>query len=362
MHGEVKIRAEGARTRDNHLIEWFSALGIDSIHISSRPELWPRSFVKRGRHRLPPSLAKATWHSPQVLRMPTVGNRRLWWHQTHGKTAVWDAPPPDAAVSWNPFAMESLARVKQGVPIALDLIDDWSDHHQFAGMKNEVEQAYQKAFDVADLVFANAEGTMRLAHRFGRTDAKLILNGVDPEAFSAESAASGPITIGYAGKISERIDIDLVERAVAALPECRFVIAGLSNARAVSAALRRIPGLVLLGDVHYRDYPRLLTTWDIAWIPHRTGADGEIGGDVIKLYEYRAAGLPTFMTPIEGAGRGLPGVRVAPAAELNEELVAFVRRSIGERIRREPTSIPEAVTWRSKAQAMLGALDALASD
>jgi hypothetical protein len=116
---------------------------------------------------------------------------------------------------------------------------------------------------------------------------------------------------------------------------------------------------VLLGDVHYRNYPRLLSTWDIGWIPHRTGSEGEIGGDVIKLYEYRAAGLPTFMTPIEGAGRGLPGVRVYRAAELASVLAEFVQCQLGSRIPREPTVIPQQLTWRSKATTMLADLAAM---
>jgi glycosyltransferase involved in cell wall biosynthesis len=354
MHGEVKVRPEGARTRDGHLIEWFARLGIEDLHISSRPEPWPRLTITR-RHPLPQTLVNCSWESPQMLQVPTVRDRRRWWYRSHDRTVVWQGSPPDAAISWNPFAMSALATVKGQVPVALDLIDDWTDHHQFAPIKSEVEEAYRRAFDVADLVFANAEGTMRLAQRFGRTDARLILNGVDPEAFSSASAAEGPVTIGYAGKISERLDVDLIEHAVAALPDCRFVIAGLSNARVVSQALRRVPGLVMLGDVHYRDYSKLLTTWDIGWIPHRTGAGGEIGGDVIKLYEYRAAGLPTFMTPIEGAGRGLTGVRVAPPQQLVSQLIDFVLAADGKRILREPTLLPAEQTWRFKAKTILDA-------
>lgn len=360
MHGEVKIRAEGPRTRDGHLIEWFSRLGVDDLHVSSRPEPWPRLTLQRRRHALPASLSGCEWHSPQLVRLPDLHDRRRWWHRTGASTALWTARAPDAVVSWNPFAAEALSRVKGDVPVAFDLLDDWTNHHQFAGIREEVESAYRKAFEIADVVFANAEGTMRLAERFGRSDSQLLLNGVDAEMFSSISTATGPTTIGYAGKISERLDVGLVRRSVEALPDCRFVVAGPSISRDVSRALRRIPGLVLLGDVHYRDYPALLASWDVAWVPHRTGPAGEIGGDVIKLYEYRAAGLPTFMTPIEGAGRGLPGVRIVSAAELPGTLAAFIRGG-SERVAREGTAVPASSSWELKARTMLDQLDSLAA-
>jgi len=356
MHGEIKLRAEGVRTRDGHLMEWFSRLGVDEMHVSSRPEPWPRRSWHRARHPLPLGSSAFRWHSPQVLQGVLSTDRRTWWEKSSRSTAVWGSTTPDAAISWNPFAAAAIGETKRKPPLALDLIDDWTNHHQFAGICDSVAEAYRRSFEIADLVFANSEGTMRLARRFGRDDAQLILNGVDPDRFSAESAASGPTTIGYAGKISERIDVQLIRRAVEALPQCRFEIAGQGISRAVVNTLRRIPGLALLGDIHYRDYPRLLSTWDIGWIPHRIGAEGEIGGDVIKLYEYRAAGLPTFMTPIEGAGRGLSGVRIHTASDLVTALVKFVGANNAERIPREPTSIPTEMTWQSKAGLLLDAL------
>ena len=362
MHGEVKLRAEGARTRDGHLSEWFAKLGVDDIHVSSRPEPWPRRSWKRARHDPPPSCASCVWLSPQIMRGVSRRDRRVWWEKSSHRTEVWqDDDVPDGAVSWNPFAAQSIARAPRRVPLVLDLIDDWTSHHQFVGIRDAAERAYERSFALADVVFANSEGTLRLAQRFGRSDARLLLNGVDPQRFSSVSTAAGPTTIGYAGKISERIDVDLVRAAVAALPECKFVIAGLSNARAVSKALRGIRGLTLLGDVHYQDYAKLLSSWDIGWIPHRTGSEGEIGGDVIKLYEYRATGLPTFMTPIEGAGRGLTGVRVLPSRELVPDLVDFVRRQADNRVPRESTAIPAEMTWQNKAALILDTLEALQS-
>lgn len=359
MHGEVKVRNEGLRTRDGHLIEWFSRLGVDALHISSRPEPWPRLSIARARHRGPLPPAGAEWHSPQPLSLPSLPQRRRWWSDSASQLATWTEEAPDAVIAWNPFAVARIAAMSGPVPVLFDLLDDWTIHHQFAPIRGEVEQAYRAAFATAALVYANSPGTMRLAHRFGREDAHLLLNGVDPGRFSTASTATGRTTIGYAGKLSERLDLELIARAVTAMPDCRFVVAGPSYSRSVRRELRRMNGLELLGDVHYDEYPALLQSWDVGWVPHRVGEGGEIGGDVIKLYEYRAAGLPTFSTPLEGGGGELAGVRVAPRDELATQLEAFVEANARPRVGREPMSIPAGMTWSYKAQAMLDSLPAV---
>lgn len=355
MHGEVKLRPEGFRTRDAHLCEWFVKLGVLDLHLASRPEPWPRLSLARGRHQAMPCPPQFRWHSPEILRVPSLSTRRSWWDRTKSLTPLWDEDIPDAAVVWNPFAFERIGSARTQVPVLFDLLDDWTIHHQFEPIRDAVEAAYTRAFAIADLVFANSEGTVRLAERFGRNDVTLMLNGVDPERFTTTSTASGRTTIGYAGKLSDRLDIDLIRRAVVAFPDCRFVIAGPFSNRQTRVALRSITSLELVGDVPYSAYPDLLASWDLAWVPHRTG-DGEIGGDVIKMYEYRAAGLPTFSTPIEGAGRGLDGVRVAAGADLLQEIAAIISQSDHPRITREVTQIPPGMTWRMKAESMLTAL------
>jgi glycosyltransferase involved in cell wall biosynthesis len=158
---------------------------------------------------------------------------------------------------------------------------------------------------------------------------------------------SGPITIGYAGKLSERLDIDLIRRTVRRLAPARFVFAGPTITRSVRRALDDIDGVQLLGDVPYGDYPRLLTSWDLGWVPHRL-SEGEIGGDVLKIYEFRAAGLPTFITPIIGSDRALQGVRVGRPGDLADMIESFVGGRL--RIPRELIQLDEHHRWESKAR------------
>jgi glycosyltransferase involved in cell wall biosynthesis len=168
-----------------------------------------------------------------------------------------------------------------------------------------VTDAYGRLFERASLVTANSEGTLALAHRFGRSDAVLVPNGVDLDRFDSrgiEATESRHCVIGYGGKIGERIDVELVNEVARVMPDVEFEFAGPVLERHIGKALRAIPNVKLLGDVHYEDYPRLVRSWGVTWVPHRVGA-GEVGGDAIKIYEYLAAGRPVASTRIIGHTR-----------------------------------------------------------
>jgi glycosyltransferase involved in cell wall biosynthesis len=352
MHGQQKLLAEGYRTRDGHFIEWLGKLNENDgpVTVISRPE----------PHVLRPLIRADTTHSQAAntlafdthsWAMPKLTDRRKWWVQSASsyrlpKKSLSDAIP---AVIWNPFiGVSSITdQVFNGRTTVIDLLDDWTIHFAFQSLKAEVEDAYASCFAKATHVTANAEGTLALAHRFGRHDATLVTNGCDPDRFSTRSAAVGPITVGYVGKIGRRVDLELIVATAAALPDVNFVMAGPILDREYKEPLERADNIRLLGDVHYADVPRLLETFDVGWVPHRVGA-GEVGGDVIKTYEYRAAHLPVLTTPIAGAGgRNLNGVYVRAASEHADWLRHISR---GDRVQREPGSIPTESTWEAKAR------------
>ena len=234
----------------------------------------------------------------------------------------------------------------------LDLLDDWTVHYAFTPIRAQVEAAYEAAFAAATHVVANAEGTVELAHRFGRTDAVLLPNGCDPDRFSTDSVASGPLTVGYVGKIGKRLDLELITMVATRLPGVDFVFAGPILDREYRAPLAHLPNVQLLGDVHYDDVPELLRTFDVGWVPHLVGA-GEVGGDVIKTYEYRAAALPVLTTPIIGASsRGLDEVHVRTTADEHQEWIAG-QRANGPRVPRRKSPIADGVTWRHKSASLL---------
>ena len=170
-----------------------------------------------------------------------------------------------------------------------------------------------------------------------------------------DSRASGPMTVGYVGgKIGSRLDYQLMSATVGNVPDLQFVIAGPALDGEAKRFLKNLPSNVrILGDVHYRAVPDVLRTFDVGWIPHRVGA-GEVGGDVIKLYEYRAAGLPVLTTPIRGVQeRGLSDVHSLEADHHTRWIGSLA--SQGARVARSPQRFPAEHTWRHKAEALIRA-------
>lgn len=346
MHGQHKLVDEGYRTRDGHLIEWFSkSQSFAPVTVVSRPE--PFGLVKKVQQ----SQILDNSRSVQAVAktIPNLRDRRRWWVKS---SSYYPAIPSHLdnvpAIVWNPFvaianrnANPFLGRVS-----VLDLLDDWTIHYAFATIRTEVDEAYRNAFEQATYVTANAEGTAALARRFGREDVFLIPNGVDPERFSTRSRATGPLTVGYVGKIGRRLNLDLIIEVASALPDIQFVFAGPILDKEYRPPMEAAQNIELLGDVHYDDVPNLLERFDIGWVPHNVGAK-EVGGDVIKTYEYRAAGLPVLATPIAGVTkRGLDFVNVIDASGH----ASFLAELQGQpRVERQLAQIPIDATWQYKS-------------
>jgi glycosyltransferase involved in cell wall biosynthesis len=355
LHGQGKLLSEGYRTRDGHFIEWLGRHLEDRgpVGVVSRPEPVFRKVTMRSSR---PVAENTLDLSTFVWRVPKITNRREWWSRS---VALYPDLPATAATTpamvWNPFvALAPAAKnpFRQCSTVVLDLLDDWTVHYAFAPIRAQVEAAYAAAFASASHVVTNAEGTLELAHRFGRTDAVLLPNGCDPERFATDSIASGPLTVGYVGKIGKRLDLELITTVATRLPDVSFDFAGPVLDREYRAPLERLPNVRLLGDVHYADLPELLRTFDVGWVPHRVGA-GEVGGDVIKTYEYRAAGLPVLSTPVTGASsRGLDEVHVRTTADEHEKWITG-HRARGPRVSRRLSPIAESVMWRHKSASLL---------
>jgi glycosyltransferase involved in cell wall biosynthesis len=353
MHGEVKMRFEGLRTRDAHLLECLSQTSPDlDVLVHSRPEPWPRVSVARWRGaRLPSS-----WRmqSPQPVVVPLYRDKRQWWVKSERYAAAW--PAVNAVLIWNPIAgAAQIGSLPPTTPTIVDLLDDWSGHHAFRSIHKEVNEAYRVLFARSDVVTANSEATLSLAQSFGRPDAKLIRNGCDPTRFEPVVDAHDRFTVGYGGKIGHRLDTALVRRAALRFPHWTFEFVGPVLVSRTKACLCDLRNVTFAGDVPYNIYPSALRRWDVAWVPHLTGA-GEVGGDVIKIYEYRAAGLPVVIPKIIGWERALPGVVVADPPDLLDSLATLAGPGVAMSVKRDRYDTPESDTWRFKSDQMLGLL------
>ena len=211
MHGYHKFVREGFPNsgRASHQLGGEASQSPRMCVVNSRPEPFPRRVPTMWRAKPEPGLVDV---GRSVLRLPPMRDRYAWWSKSN---PLYRIPPYSAdlpSVAWNPLVASRLLERNDLRPrvLVVDLLDDWTIHPAYSGIRAEVEAAYGRVFSKADVIFANSEGTQSLAQRYGRSDVALMTNGVDPEEFKTDSQASGPMTVGYIGKIGSRLDYQLI--------------------------------------------------------------------------------------------------------------------------------------------------------
>ena len=373
MHDAGKLRREGLRTRDAHLLEALNRHpSVGRLLVLDRPATRPERLVGRrlssgSVDSIPGELGleKVEYvHAESDAVYKPIRLRSTWWlHAYEGASlsprstqSILEAlSASTAAISFVPTAFP----VWRGqIPTIFDLLDDWLIHPQLGGKdRNAFEVAYRASFAAADWVTANSEATRGLAERFGRR-ASLLTNGVDHEwiqRLATEHAASWRRKLErlprpwllYAGKMQERVDVDLLAE-LAAGSEGTLLLAGPILDRGWMRGILRTRRVVWLRDVHYSRLPGLIAVADVGLIPHRVGRD--FGGDPLKANEYAAGGLRFVSTEVTGATRiGKKGV----VARSSSEFVAAVRglgrdtRTLEERLSAVRARNDESWDWKA---------------
>jgi glycosyltransferase involved in cell wall biosynthesis len=105
--------------------------------------------------------------------------------------------------------------------------------------------------------------------------------------------------VGYLGTVDWRFDATFVVTAAQALPECTFAVVGRVNddQRDAVAALRRLPNVVMPGQVGYHEGISWVAAFDVGIIPFTIGEMNDAINPV-KMYMYLMAGLPVVATAV----------------------------------------------------------------
>jgi glycosyltransferase involved in cell wall biosynthesis len=378
MHHLEKLRSQGLRTRDGHILEALDRHPeVGRILVIDRPATRAERILRRrsgsGRMASVPAelgLTKTEYvcsENTAAVR-PALLRSRWWLHAYERAHLTFDSSrsigsalaTADVGLCFVPTAHRLWAG---RVPTVFDLLDNWLIHPQLGQpCRNSYEAEYRASFDNAAWVTANAEGTADLAISFGR-DPVLLTNGVDREAFQRRARRSAarwrqelqslprPWLV-YVGKMQQRIDVELLI-SLQRLALGTLILAGPVLDRRWMRPLRRAGGVAWLGDVPYDDIPGLLAVADVGLIPHR-GGHGEVGGDPLKAHEYAAVGTRFVSTAIGGAQRIAAKGLVAPSRDaFVHAVVALGRdeRSVEERLASAAASLTDS--WDAKAETIV---------
>jgi glycosyltransferase involved in cell wall biosynthesis len=223
----------------------------------------------------------------------------------------------------------------------------------FPNMAREIADAETAAMQSANLVVFSSDFLQQNATGLRLPRQTLIRNAAasDHLRSAAREQRSRPAA-GYIGAIDEWFDIDWLTSALKAFPETPFLIAGtIYNPRLQD--LSDASNLRLLGEVPYREVPRVLAEIDVGLIPFRC-TELTRATNPIKLYEYFSHGIPVVASRLPEIERYRDLVYIADHAD---DFVAQIGNALneapGDARREHRIQVAKAESWDARADQLL---------
>lgn len=376
FHDYKKWEEEGFRTRDAHVCEHFSANNeIGKILVINRPTSLAEILLKRKSWRTLGGKVEYRRRNVQLTKMKdnvwcldvclpdfikVALQKKKWWFTAFNYASVINAIKEaseylqiDNAILLlqNPMAIGTIKQLKVK-SVVFDAIDNWLYHPQMPD-KKLIKDNYTYIDKHANLIMTVSQALLNMFPR--NTNKHWIPNGVDIEYFNAaiKEQMADPITIGYVGKIQDRIDFDLIEYCLKELPDVRYVFLGpiYTQKDRIRQLQNNYKNIIFKGDIHYNNLPEEMKCFDIAIIPHKVNKFTN-SMNPLKLYEYLAAGKPVVTTGVAGTTSISPFVHIA---NTYTEFICEIEHLIKEK--NNPMeiidSIPTNCTWESRINSMI---------
>ncbi len=252
--------------------------------VRQRTYLYSASSVSRAL-RLPRRDGYAAWVR-EVLEREGIGERPLlcWVYPTNSTfPEVVDVLQPDVVVA--------------------DVVDDnrtW--YAPGSAMHDQVERNYAEVLARSDVVLANCEPVAESMRAF-TPRVEVVTNACElPDGSVAPGRPDilrdlpGPI-IGYAGNLSDRIDIELLRTLARTRRDWAFVLLGSAHRDRSALDLADEPNVHFLGTKRYEEAQAIIRHFDVALIPH---LDNHMTRSMnpLKAYVYCSLGVPIVSTPV----------------------------------------------------------------
>ncbi len=387
FHDWKKCEREGFRTRDAHLMQEFADHPqVEKLLVINRPisvsemvllrrnwrPLEGETFFQDGnicitqvgpktytldilvREFIKPLRMKRSW-TPYIFGRPRVAaavETALSKLLIHMDYALFMSAPLFA-----PLVTHLSPRV-----IGFDAQDNLLKHAFYQDIP-ELASYYNYFLERADFIWANSPETTNWFKQ-KRPDAQHISNGVDKKVFDSGRIYGRPSDmepiqapiVGYAGKMQEMFDVDLMSNVVQQLPDVNFVFIGQELNSNWVRPLWQHPNAHYLGDKPYSQLPNYLAAFDVCVIPYNQ--QRQHGVDPIKFYEYLAMGKPVVTTNIGGVSvfKDFPQVRIPENQEEFLEAVRYFTDATREGRAIPISELPEAYTWQAKANEIIQSL------
>ncbi|WP_296315244.1 hypothetical protein [Winogradskyella sp. UBA3174] len=377
FHDWRKSEAEGFRTRDVHLIRALSKLdSVDRILVINRPttkleliykklntKLNGKIILKTNKFNLTHVDSKiyvADYISYDIIGQ--IKQKQSWFFNKYGnanyinfiKTCITELNIED-----NNLLIQNIFSYKCAEQISSKhkLVDAWDNFLKFPVYKNfrqKIEIAYKSLSNSIPLWVTNSnENIIFYKETFGVRNLTLLKNGLNIDFASNNNtpeelqSLKRPI-VGYGGKISYLINVDLINYATNHNPELSFVFVGQVLDKQVYDNIIKRDNVYFLGDKHYDVYPSYVNSFDICIVPYNIN-EGQHGGDSIKAYEY----LSTNKKVVGTKGNGLLDLEEYIYLTDDKEIFSNELKTV---INEKPRINLKDFSWSSKAERIVNLL------
>ena len=383
FHDWRKIMLEGFRTRDAHFIEEFSKEKDRIKIIINRPTTIAEILGRRkmGLIRGKIIVAKNSYKLYEIehnlylidfVSLDILGQIKQnysWFFKKYNAAAYitfihevfqyLNVANEICLFSQNIFAVDLFKSINAKTKI-FDAWDNFNKFHVYSKVKTTIYQAYEKLGNSADYWTTNSTDNLEDFNRdFKPKKIVLISNGVDLQRFVLNndtgnmpkdlSEIKRPI-VGFGGKISQLIDVPLLNETMKSMPAVSFVIVGQILDKGIFSKIEKLPNFYYLGDKHYDDYPKYVKGFDICIVPYVVEKSKKSGANTIKVYEYLATGKKIVGTPSNGLEYLEDYVYlVTNAKEFSEELKDISNY--------KPILELDQYSWKQKVQDLLDLVD-----
>ncbi|WNH08602.1 glycosyltransferase [Thalassobellus suaedae] len=106
--------------------------------------------------------------------------------------------------------------------------------------------------------------------------------------------------VGFGGKITQLIDVELLNKTMKLSPTHSFVFVGQILDKKVYDKIEKADNFYYLGDKHYDEYPNYVKNFDICIVPYVVSKEKKSGANSIKVYEYLSTGKKVVGTLSNG--------------------------------------------------------------
>jgi glycosyltransferase involved in cell wall biosynthesis len=251
------------------------------------------------------------------------------------------------------------------------------DYLSYAGLTERARARIQEEERIlasrADILLVTSEYLLEVKRHLGDhlilvrngVDRKTLEEGLRPEGDCPEElrGARRPI-YGYIGGITEKLDMDLLEKVAVDAREKQggtLVFVGTLSAsepRAVShiEKLRSLPHVLFLGQRDVSLIPAYLRAFDVCLVPYRIGSQSK-AIDPLKLYEYLAFGKPIVSVDIPSVRRYAHVLKIGRTHEEFVRLLGEAALEKDQNLAEERRAIARENTWEARAEQISAAVE-----